>query len=191
MNRRFMRLKKNVVFFRGELKNDYKNFLMGIKLINMFIKNKNFDKYSFSKLFIYSNYLLYLISNIKYEFLKLSRTRLNKKGPFYSFFMFQRKPIRVVSYFLKYYLLKKENLDSLCNKTKIIETSILLQFYYQYFNPVKMTDSYKIYYIQYLLIHDFFIRKFKPLNLQLDILNVLNLTHLSFNQGLNIGKIRT
>ena len=161
IGRRFMRLKKSFVFFRNNVKYFYKNhFILINSLIKIITKKKVLDQYSKSKLLVYYAYLLYLSFIIKFEFTKLKKARLNKKGPFYSYFMFKKKPVRIISFFFK------QMKHSLFNNISVKETSInnrydykLLQYYYYYNNPLNNKDYFKFYYLYYLNIYQLLLLK--------------------------------
>eukprot|EP01093_Parvamoeba_rugata_P010293 TRINITY_DN279_c0_g1_i2.p1 TRINITY_DN279_c0_g1~~TRINITY_DN279_c0_g1_i2.p1 ORF type:complete len:193 (-),score=26.10 TRINITY_DN279_c0_g1_i2:174-752(-) len=192
MNRRFMRLKNQYVFFRGSLRTNYKNFLMMIKIISTLSNKESSQKYSFSKFFLYSSYILYLIAIIKYEFSKLKSARLNKKGPFYSFFMFKKKPIRILSFFFKEYALHIFNLKR--KKNLSINTFMLskyLHFYYVYNNPFKLSDYYNMYYVTYILKYQNMYMQFQPIIFDFSIIKVLEGKSLMFDQGIRINRIRS
>ena len=137
-----MRLKKSFSFFRGGVKRAYKIYFQLVQaLIEILLKNKFLDKYSFSKLFIYYYYLLYISFFLQKEFKKLNRARLNRKGPFYSILKFKQKPLRCINFFVRklgFSIFKEESRKTLSLKQN--NNNNLLKFYYYYFNPNEETD---------------------------------------------------
>ena len=154
IKRRFIRLKKSFVFFRTNIKYLYKDYLHGIQYLFEIFKNNNFQKYLTSKLNLYYLYFLYLLTVIRFEFDNLKKVRLNKKGPFYSYYMFRKKPLWVISSIFLFIF--KQSFKNKNKKYLNIQDNFCynyLKLYYLFKNPLNAKDYYAFFYLYYLNLY--------------------------------------